>query len=139
MSPEGRQHLRKVARQRDASQSHAKFHLAQAEADMREAKERRAAAEKAKGKAAERQASLEAFEPILDLGQLQETGSSGDTAKRIQRQVMWHRRVGGDVDIPPGVHKMKKAEAWIVMIEAVQRHLSRAPTKKGDLFKVLYL
>ena len=68
MSPEGRQHLRKVARQRDASQSHAKFHLAQAEADMREVKERHAAAKKAKGKAMEQQASLKAFEPILDLG-----------------------------------------------------------------------
>ena len=106
---------------------------------MREVKERRAAAKKAKGKAAEQQASLEVFKPILDLGQLQETGSSGDTTKRIQRQVMWHRRVGGDVDIPPGVHKMKKAEAWVVMIKAVERHLSRGPTEKGDLFKVIYL
>ena len=68
MSPEGRQHLRKVARQRDANQTHGKFRLAQAEADMAEAKERRAAAEKAKGKAAERQAFLGVFKPILASG-----------------------------------------------------------------------
>ena len=53
MSPEGCQHLRKVARQQDANQSHTKFHIAQAEADMREVKERHAAAEKVKGKATE--------------------------------------------------------------------------------------
>ena len=53
MSLEGHQHLRKVARERDASQAHARFRLAQAEADMTEAKERRRAADKAKEKATE--------------------------------------------------------------------------------------
>lgn len=138
MSPEGRQHLRKVARERDASQAHAKFRLAQAEADIINAKERRAAAEKSKGKAMERRTFLEAFKPVLDLGQLQKTGSGGDTAKRIQNQVMWHRRVGGDVNIPAGVHKMKKAEAWVVMVQAVRRHLSGTSAEKGDLLSTLY-
>jgi hypothetical protein len=139
MSPEGRRHLRKVARERDASQAHAKFRLAQAEVDITEAKERRAAAEKSKEKAAKRQAFLEAFEPILDLGLLQKTGSGGDTAQRIQKQVMWHRRIGGDVNIPTGVHKMKKAEAWVVMVQAVRRHLSGTSAEKGNPSTVLYV
>ena len=133
MSPEGRRHIRKVAREQDASQSHAKFRLEQADADIADAKERRAAADKAKMKAAKRQASLEAFEPILDLKRLQTAGFGEDTAKRIQRQVMWHRRIGEDVNIPPGVHKMKKPEAWAVMVQAVQRHLSGTSAEKGDL------
>jgi hypothetical protein len=136
MSPEGHQHLRKVARQRDASQAHARFRLAQAEADTAEAKERCEAAKKAKGKAVERQAFLEAFKPILDLNRLQKSGSGGDTAKRIQTQIMWHRRIGGDVNIPTGVHKMKKTEAWVIMVQAVRRHLSGTSANKGNPFVV---
>ena len=138
MSPEGRQHLRKVARQRDASQAHARFHLAQAEVDTAEAKERCEAAEKAKEKAAERQEFLEAFKPILDLNQLQKSGSGGDTAKRIQTQIMWHRRIGGDVNIPTGVHKMKKAKAWVIMVQAVRRHLSGTSADKGNPSAMLH-
>ena len=134
ISLEGRQHLCKVARQRDESQAHVKFHLAQAEADITEAKERREAADKAKGKAADRQALLEAFEPVFDLEKLRETGSGGYTAKDIQRQIMWHRRVGGDVHIPTGVHKMKKVEAWVVMVRAVRRHLSGTSANEGNQF-----
>jgi len=131
MSPEGHQHLRMVARQRDAGQAHARFRLAQAKADIAEGKERREAAEKAKGKAVERQVFLDVFEPILDLEQLQKAGPGEDTAKRIQAQIMWHRRIGGDVNIPTGVHKMKKAEAWTAMVRAVRRHLSGTSTEKG--------
>jgi len=89
---------------------HARFRLAQAEADITEAKERREAAEKAKGKAVEWQAFLEVFKPVLDLERLQKVGPDEDTVKRIQTQIMWHRRIGGDVNIPAGVHKMKKME-----------------------------
>ena len=135
MSPESRQHLRKVAREEDASQSQAKFRLEQADADILEAKEKRVAAEKSKEKTAERRASLKKFKPVLDIKLLRETGSGGDTAKRIQRQVMWHRRIGDDVSIPPGVHKMKKAEAWVVMVWAVRRHLSGTSKEKGDPLK----
>ena len=132
MSLEGRQHLRKVARERDANQTHARFHLAQAEADMTEAKERREAADKAKEKATERRTFLEKFEPTLDLKRLQETGSGGSTVKQIREQIAWHRKIGQDIHIPTGVHKMKKAEAWIVMVQAVQRHLCGMSTNEGD-------
>ena len=136
MTPEARQHLRKVARERDANQAQARFRLAQAEVDMTDAKQRRAAAEKAKEKAEKQQASLEAFNPILDLGELLEDGACDkDTAKRIQKQVVWHRRIGGDVDIPPYVSRMKKNEAWDVMVNAVRRHLSRTPAENGDSFQ----
>ena len=136
MSFEGHRHIRKVARQRDKSQAHSKFRLAQAEADIADAKERREAAEKAKVKAVKRQTSLEAFEPILDLKQLQKTGSGGDTVKRIQMQISWHRKKGGDVHIPTGVSKMKKGEAWIVMVWAVRRHLSGTSANEGNLIIV---
>jgi len=116
---------------------HGRFHLAQAEADIADAKEQREAAEKAKGKAAERQAFLEVFEPVLDLGRLQETGPGEDTVKRLQAQIRWHWRIGGDVNIPAHVHKMNKADAWVVMVRAVRRHLSGTSTEKGNIISPL--
>jgi len=132
MSLEGHQHLRKVARERDTSQAHARFRLAQAEADMTEAKERRGAADKAKEKATERQEFLEKFNPTLDLKRLQEAGSGGFTVKQIREQIAWHRKIGQDIHIPTGVHKMKKAEAWVVMLQTVRRHLRGTSTNEGD-------
>jgi len=132
MSLEGRRHLRKVARERDAGQAHARFHLAQAEADVTEAKERREVADKTKEKAIKHQELLEKFEPTLDLKRLQESGSGRYTIKQIQEQIAWHRRIGQDVHIPTGVHKMKKAEVWIVMVRAVRRHLRKTSTNEGD-------
>ena len=137
MSPEARQHLRKVARERDTNQAQPRFQLAQAEADMIEAKERCVAAERAKEKAAERQASLEAFDPILNLGELLMDGARDRcTAKQIQKQIVWHRRIGRDVDIPPYVSKMKKDEAWDVMVNAVRRHL-KPLAEIGDFFCII--
>ena len=132
MSPDGRRHIRKVAREQDAGQTHAKFRLAQAEADIKEAKVRRRAADEAKGKAAKRQALLEEFVPNLNLKHLEETSSSGYTVKQIQGQIAWHRKIGQDVHIPRGVHKMKKAEAWVVMIRAVRRYLRGTQTSEGN-------
>lgn len=123
MSLDGRQHLRKVARKRDTSQTHSRFRLAQAEADIAEARERRAAADKSKEKAAARQALLEEFDPTLDLKVLEETGSSGHTVQQIRKQIAWHQRIGGDIHVPRGIHKMKKAQVWVVMVRAVRRHL----------------
>ena len=131
MSPEAHQNLRKVSRERDVSQAHAKFRLAQAEEDIAEAKERRKAAEKSKGKAAERQQTLKAFTPILNLEQLRETCSDRLTAKQIQDQIKWHHRIGEDAHIPPRICRMKKAEAWIVMVWAVQRHLCGTSADEG--------
>jgi len=105
---------------------------------MVEAKERREAAENAKEKAVKRQELLEEFNPITCLKTLQQTGPDRDTAKRIQRQIMWHRRIGGDVHITTGVHKMNKAEAWFVMIRAVRRHLSGTSDDEGNLTTVLH-
>jgi hypothetical protein len=132
MSRGGRQHLRKVARKRDTSQTHARFHLSQAEADIAEAKEQREAADKTKEKATQRRISLENFKPTLDLKCLQETGPSGFTVKQIREQISWHRKIEQDIHIPVGVHKMKKAEVWVVMIRAVRRHLHEMSTNEGD-------
>jgi len=131
MSLEGCRHLRKVARERDTGQAHAKFRLAQADADMAEAKEQREAADKTKEKATKRQELLEKFEPTLDLKRL-ETGSGGYTVKQIREQITWHRKIGQDIHIPTGVHKMKKAEVWVVMVRAVRRHLRKTSMNEGD-------
>ena len=128
----------KVAREQDTSQAHAKFHLAQAEVDIDKAKGRRAAVDKSKAKAAERQAMLEELEPVLSLKHLQDEGSDSYTVKWIQLQIAWHQTIGQDVHIPIGIHKKKKAEAWVVMVWAVRRHLHGTSTAKGDTPTVKY-
>ena len=138
MSLESRQHLSKVARERDRSQAHAKFHLAQADADLKEAKERRAAADKAKVKATERQVMLEELKPILNLKHLRDEGPGCCTVKEIWTQIAWHRAIGRDVHIPSGVHKKKKAEVWVVMVRAVRRHLHGMSAAEGDYQTVKY-
>lgn len=132
MSLNGRQHLRKVGRERDAGQAHSRFRLAQAEADIVEAKERRAAADKAKGKAAARQALLEELEPILDLKLLQGPISGRQTVQQIRRQIAWHQRIGGDIHIPTGIHKMKKARLQAIMVRSVRRHLRGTSADEGN-------
>ena len=134
MSLQGHQHLWGVARQRDAGHAHAKFCLAQAEADVTEAKVRCEAAEKSKGQAVKRQDFLDEFKPVLDLKELR---SGKYSAKHIQAQIMWHRRAGRDVHIPPYVNRMKRAEAWVVMVHAVRRHLRRTSTENGNPFITL--
>lgn len=132
MSDEGRQNLRKVARQRDRSQAHAKFHLAQAEADISEARERRAAADKTKAKAAEHQTMLEELKPILDLKCLRKEGSGHYTVKQIRTQIAWHRTIGRDIHIPTSTYKKKKVEVWVIMVHAVRRHLRGTAAAEGD-------
>ena len=132
MSHEGRRNLRKVARERDRGQAHAKFNLAQADMDLGEAKERRAAADKTKAKAAERQSMLEKLNLILSLERLQGEGPGCYTVKQIQAQIAWHRTIGQDAHIPTGVHKKKKADLWVIMVRAVRRHLHGTSAAAGD-------
>ena len=134
MTREGRQNLRKVARERDKSQAHAKFHLAQADMDLGEAKERRAAADKAKAKAAERRVMLEELDLVLSLERLQDEGPGCFTVKQIQAQIAWHRTIGQDVHIPTGVHRKKKVEVWDIMVRAVRRHLRGTSAAAGECF-----
>ena len=134
MSSNARKHLRKVGRDRDGNHSDAKFRLEQAEVDLKEAKEKREAADRAKKKATERQVDLKAFKPILDLKRLQELGLKGCNAKDIQKQIRWHRNIGKDAHIPPHVSKMKKPDAWPVMIRAVRRHLRGMAADEGMSF-----
>jgi hypothetical protein len=133
MSPEARQHLRKVARQRDSSQADVKFRLAQAEADISEGIERHNAAEKAKAKAVARQEELEAFKPALNLKELREAGPGGFNVKDIKKQLSWHRNIGNDAHIPTGFHALRKELAWHVMVRAVRRHLKGTLADKGTL------
>jgi len=45
-----------------------------------------------------------------------------DRVTRIKDQLTWHKKIGGDANIPPGFHSFRKPKAWVVMVKAVQRH-----------------
>jgi len=122
LSPECRRYLRGAAREEDQSKEHWTFLLTQAQEDAKAAKEKRAAADRRKERVDERMATLNEFDPILSLRRLKKMSVGRDTAKRIKTQLTWHRRIGGDVNIPTRFHGFRKAKAWIAMVKAVQRH-----------------
>jgi len=122
--------LRGAAREQDQSKAYQGFLISQAHEDAKTAKEKRAAADRRKERVNIRKAKLDAFEPILSLKKLKKMKVGGDTADRIKEQLSWHRKVGGDVNIPPGFHALRKAKAWVVMIKAVQRHRNGVSHRK---------
>ena len=134
MSCDAHKHLRKVGRDHNRNQFDAKFRLRQAEVDLETAKEKHEAADRVKKKATKCQADLEAFKPILDLKRLQELGLKGHNAKDIQKQIRWHWNIGEDAHIPTHASKMKKVDAWPVMIQAVRRHLRGTAANEGRSF-----
>ena len=99
------------------------FLLSQAQENMKTAKENRAVAERRKQRAADQVAKLKKFEPILSLEDLKEMTVDKVRAERIKEQLSWHRKIGGDVNIPKGFHKFRKGKAWVAMVQAVRRHL----------------
>ena len=71
----------------------------------------------------EQMEKLNKFKPILSLKKLKEMTVDGDRVTRIKEQLSWHRRIGGDVNIPTGFHNFCETKTWVAMIQAVQRHL----------------
>jgi hypothetical protein len=65
---------------------------------------------------------LNQFKPILSLKVLKKMTADHDKADRIKEQLSWHKKVGKDVNIPPGFHAFRKTKAWVAMVRAVQRH-----------------
>lgn len=123
LSPECRCYLRGAAREQDQSKAYQGFLLSQAHEDAKTAKANRAAADRRKKRVHDRMVKLDAFEPILSLKTLKKMTVDGDRADRIKEQLSWHKRIGGDVNIPAGFHAFRKAKAWVAMVRAVQRHL----------------
>ena len=122
LPPDCRRYLRGAAREQDQSKAHRGFLLSQADEDAKTAKEKRAAADRRKERVAKRMAKLDKFKPILSLKKLKKMTVGKDTVARIKEQLSWHKRVGGDVNIPAGFHSFRKAKAWVAMIQAVRRH-----------------
>jgi hypothetical protein len=123
LSPDCRCYLRGAARKQDQSTEHRDFLLSQAHEDATIAKEKRGAADRRKKRVHDRAVKLNAFKPILSLKRLKEMPVAGDKAIRIKEQLSWHKRIGGDVNIPRGFHSFRKTKAWVAMVKAVQRHL----------------
>jgi len=122
LSPVCRRYLRGAAQEQDQSKTYQGFLLSQAHEDARTAKEKRAAADRCKERVHERTVKLNAFEPILSLKKLKKMTVDGDNVARIKQQISWHKRIGGDLNIPPRFHGFRKAKAWVAMVWAVQRH-----------------
>ena len=123
LSPQCRGYLRGAAREQDQSKAYQGFLLSQAHEDAKTAKGKRAAANKRKERVHKRMVKLNEFEPILSLKTLKKMTVDGDKAARIKEQLSWHKRIGGDVNVPAGFHAFRKAKAWVAMVKAVQRHL----------------
>jgi hypothetical protein len=123
LSPDCQCYLRGAAREQDRSKEYRNFLLSQAHEDAKTAKEKRQAADRCKKRVHDRAVKLNAFKPILNLKRLKEMTVAGDKAARIKEQLSWHKRIGGDINIPCGFHSFRKAKAWVAMVKAVQRHL----------------
>ena len=67
---------------------------------------------------------LETFEPVLDPAHLREMGPKGDTIARMKLQLIWHREVGKDSQVPEHLSKLKLwADVREKLVEVVERYL----------------
>lgn len=82
---------------------------------------------------------LESFQPILSLRKLREKTVDGITLKEIKEQLSWHKRIGGDVNIPPRFHSLRKVRAWVAMVRAVWRHVNGVVGEKHQGICMQYL
>lgn len=130
ISPEGRRYLRGAAQKQDQSKAHRGFLLSQAHEDAKTSKEKRAAANRRKERVENRLKKLKSFQPILSLRKLRKETANGITLKEIKEQLSWHKRIGGDVNIPAGFHSFRKAKAWVAMVRAVWRHVNGVAREK---------
>lgn len=122
LSPECRRYLRGTAREQDESKAYQSFFLTQAEEDVKVAKQKQTAADRRREKAKKSLATLNKFDPILSLKKLKKLTIDGVNARLINKQLRWHKRIGGDVNIPNGYSTFRKAKAWVAMVKAVQRY-----------------
>lgn len=123
LSPDCQRYLQGAAWEQDESMEYQSFLLSQAREDIKTARNKRAAADRGKKRVHKQMIKLNKFEPILSLMWLKKMTVKADKVDRIKEQLFWHKRIGGDINIPAGFHSLHKAKAWVVMVRAVQRHL----------------
>ena len=139
LSPEDRCYLRGAAREQDQSKAHRGFLLSQAHEDAKTSKEKRAAADRRKERVNDRLKKLENCQPILSLRKLKKKTMDGITLKEIKEQLSWHKRIGHDINIPPGFHSFRKARAWVALVRAVWRHVNGVARENLNGICVQYL
>jgi hypothetical protein len=120
--------IRTETRRLDESKHHQKQNTESVEAKIqrskgtREKKEKRE--EEMRKKKAELKRLLEGFKPDLDPAHLRDMGQKGDTIARMKLQLLWHRGVGKDSQVPEHLSKLKLwTDVREKVVEAVERHL----------------
>jgi hypothetical protein len=105
------QFIRTETRRLDASKSHQRQNAEGIEVKIQGSKEKRKKKEKREREMQEKKAELErlleTFEPVLDPTRLREMGQKGDTIARMKLQLIWHREVGKDSQVPEHLSKLK--------------------------------
>ena len=80
---------------------------------------------------------LEEFQPILDPVSLCKMDQKGNTIAQMKLQLVWHREVGKDLQVPEHLSKLKLwTDVREKLVEAVERHLKMDVDPKGIPVKV---
>jgi hypothetical protein len=128
---------RAKAREIDAAKLPAKESEAQARADCKAAEEGRKEAEKLRGRREAKDAAecrmIEGFQPILDLETFLALPNSKPPNDFLKRQLVWHRRIGLDSELPSGIFSgTNKAALKKFVVEALGRFRGKANVDVTD-------
>lgn len=123
---EDRAFTRHKARELDAAKLPLKERQAQAMADHEAVEEEQRESERRvkwrEERKLEESRMIEGFKPILDLNQFCSMPATQPTNDFLGRQLVWHRVVGGDRDLPTGLFtSMKKEKMKALVIGALER------------------
>ena len=117
-------YARRKAREMDAAKLPAKERKAQAKADREAADEGRREAERLRNHQEAREAEelrmVEGFQPILCLETFLAFPENKPSNGFLRRQLVWHRRIGGDETLPSGTFTgMKKSRMKELVVRAL--------------------
>jgi len=128
---EDRAFTRQKARELDAAKLPLKERNAQAVANRKAAEEEQKDAERRASRREDRKTEesklLEGFKPILDLDQFRSFPATQPKNYILRQQLVWHRVVGGDKDLPAGLFtSMNKERMKELIIGALERWKKKA-------------
>ena len=128
---------RRGGRGLDAAGLPLKENQAQAEADREGVEEERSRLAKRERRKEERKAEessmVDGFEPILDLDEFRSLPAAQPLNYFLQCQLVWHREVDGDEDVPAGMFKGERKEKMKEMvIDALERRNERVEVDEVD-------
>ena len=140
LGDEDRAFTRHKAREIDAAKSPLKERKAQATADKEAVKEEQREAERLarkreEGKVKERE-MVEGFEPILDLNKFRSLPPKQPNNLFLQRQLIWHREVDGDGDLPGGRFTNVNKEKMKELVEGALVRRNRVKDVDADTMMV---